>query len=145
MSEYEITYITNPQLPEEARGQLDAAIDAQISELGGLINSNAPHIRRRLAYPLSKQTSAFLRLIQIELPAEQVSSLRLWLKKQAGVLRTTILQTAARQAVSADILEPAFTKTTTGKPAKTVAKPARAVTMEDVEKGIEEALMEEVK
>lgn len=141
MPDYEITCLTDSQLTEEERGQLDGAIDAKVAELGGLTQYNSPHIRRRLAYPLSKQAAAFLRVIQVELPGEQIDVLRQFLKKQAGVLRATILQTPRRQEVAVDVLEPTPSK----QPAKAAAKPAKAVTMEEVEKGIEEALAEEVK
>lgn len=141
MSDYEITYLSNPQIAEEERGQLDAAIDGKVADLGGSISFNSPHTRRCLAYPVAKTTAAFLRMIQTELPGDQIDSLRQFLKKQAGVLRFTILNTPRRQEVPVDIMQEKVAR----QPVKAAAKPAKAVTMADVEKGIEEALTEEVK
>jgi len=89
-----------------------------------------------------------LRSIQIELNPTKIDDIREMLKRHKNVLRFTILNTPKRDEVSAELLEKAQQKPgqeqkkKTEEPAK---KPAKKVTMEDVEKGIEEALSEEVK
>jgi ribosomal protein S6 len=145
MADYEITYVSDPKLEEEARGQLDSAVDSKINEFQGTVSYTSPNLRRRLAYPLQKQTNAFVRSVQAELDSQHISTFRDWLKKQIGVFRVTILQTARRQEIPADIVERVTQKQSSKTPNKVPARPAKKVTMEAVEKGIEEALKEEVK
>jgi len=142
MNEYEITYLTDPQLNEDARGELDAAVDAKLNELAGNVIHASASLRRRLAYPINKTNSAFLRHLQIKLDPAKIAELNLFIKKYKGVIRLTTLATPQRHDVSADIIERSRkAPVAKGKPKKA----AKEVTMADVEKGIEEALTEEVK
>lgn len=157
MNDYEITYISSPQLAEDARGQLDAAIDNKITEEGGISEFASPSLRRRLAYPINKNANGFLRTLQIQLDPAKLAAIHEYLKKELNIIRFAILKTTRRADVPAEIIEKHVPKKTpqnkkgeknnrhgavTRKPKST---PAKSVTMEDVEKGIEEALTEEVK
>ncbi len=142
MHDYEITYLTDPQLNEEARTELNSAIDGKINELAGSIMHASASLRRRLAYPIKKTNSAFLRHLQIQLDPSKTQELHTFLKKAQGLIRFTILQTAQRQEVGLEVLE----RSKKAAPAQaSTAKPDKKVTMADVEKGIEEALTEEIK
>lgn len=142
MSEYEITYITNPGLTEDARGELDAAIDSIVEKLDGKATHTSENTRRRLAYPIQKQPVGFVRMIQISLDPEKIEELRQAIRKTNGVLRVSVLNTPRRQEVSAAIFD-SVTKQQT-EPKKVDAK-AEPVTMKEVEEKIEKALDEEVK
>ena len=144
--EYEITYTMDPRLEEGTRAELTAAIDKKIDELQGIISTNSATTRRKLAYPVQKQTFGFMRLIQAQLPSDKIAPLRHDLQKLAGVLRLTIIQSAPRADVTSAIFD------VVNKPAapeKTVTpvpkKPVKQMSEAEVEAKIEEALDEEVK
>lgn len=141
---YEITYISDSSLNDEARTELDAAIDSAISDLGGNISRSAANVRRRLLSPIQKQVAGFLRSLNIQLDPEQVATLRTNVKKKKGVLRAAIFQTDERPEVTPDMLFTAPAADTRGQE-KVEKKPAKEITATDVEAAIEEALKEEVK
>ncbi|MBI3255974.1 MAG: 30S ribosomal protein S6 [Candidatus Andersenbacteria bacterium] len=154
MNQYEITYISNPNLDEGQRAQLDGAIDSKISELSGTSNHATTSLRRRLAYAINKNSSGFLRYIHLDLAPEHIATIKELLHKDSNILRYSILATARRQEVPAEITAKYVTKKTDANKKKmggnkagvrTHTKPAGPVSDEAVAKGIEEALSEEVK
>jgi ribosomal protein S6 len=146
MNEYEVTYLSNPELSEDARGELDAAIDSLIGQLGGAISASDPNNRRRLFYPIKKQTVGFSRTVNVTLDASHVATLRESVGKQNGVLRVALLKTPRRNDVSTETIDEYYKKALPAKPgAEKEKKESKPVTMEEVEEKIEEALDEEVK
>src|SRR5688572_14311010 len=103
--EYVITYIIDPALDENKRGELSSAIDSKIDEVKGTISTNSDNIRRKLSYPIKKQRGGFLRYVQAQLPVEQVATLRHEIKRMTGVLRMSIVQSAARADVTTAIFD----------------------------------------
>lgn len=153
-NQYEITYLTDPRLSEEQRGSLHASVDEHITASEGSVVSSAPALRKTLAYPVHKQAAAFMRTMHIETKPETIDAIRTFLKKAEGVLRLTILATPARTRMSSELMEKhsrrkgKFAGNKSEKQHKEVErkpKSEKEVTMQDVEKGIEEALTEEVK
>ena len=150
MSEYEITYLAQPELNETDKNKLDEAIDAIIAKLDGQIThsgppTDSPGSRRRLHYPIDKKRIAWLRTIQAELSPDKIERLRKDLRKQDSVLRLTILQTSRRAEVSAAFFDNLTKKKEPALTTPEPKKPAKEVTMTEVEKKIEQALDEEVK
>lgn len=147
MNEYEITYIVSPQLEDKAREELDAGVEKQVSEAKGTIVNNTEGVKQRLAYPITDKNTGYVRVLNIQLDPEKLETLQSQLKKTEGVMRFTVLSTAPREGVTPEMMEKYGRKRKDSgkKPEKREAKPTKKVTMEDVEKGIEEALSEEVK
>ncbi len=147
MAQYEITYISDGEIAEEARAQLDAEVDGAIRDLGGSASFSSPHTPRRLFYPVAGKRTAGMRALQVELESSQVEELKTFFKKHAGLLRFSILNTPRRSEVPATILDQLRGSKGRPTPAPVTSKaaPAKPVTMEEVEKGIEKALEEEVK
>lgn len=145
MREYEVTYLSDPQLNEEARAELDASVDSEVGQMKGQISHSAPNLRRRLLYPINKKLVGFSRTIQVTIDPNVIGELRTSLRKKSGLLRLMIINTPQRAEVPADIFTKASASLAEGKTAEAVKKPVRKVTMKEVEKGIEEALKEEVK
>lgn len=146
MNEYEITYLSDPQLTEDARGELDAAIDSLIDQLGGAISASDPNNRRRLFYPIKKQTVGFSRTVNVTLDPAQIAPLREKARKQSGVLRLALLKTPRRNDVTTETIDEYYKKALPAKPgAEKEKKESKPVTMQEVEEKIEEALDEEVK
>jgi ribosomal protein S6 len=151
-NQYEITYLIDPKLSEEERGALETSIDELVTKLNGSLSGSTPTLRKKLAYEIKHNNSAFLRIMNIELDPAKLAELQDFLKREPKVLRSTILATSERKRISQEIFEKYSkrnSKDKAGKPeqrkAPEAATPAKEVTMQDVEKGIEEALTEEVK
>ncbi len=149
---YEITYLTHPGLSEEDRGALHASVDELVSGLSGTVIPGAPALRKRLAYKIKKQDSAFMRVMNIELAPAKLADVQDFLKRAEGVMRFTVLATPPRVRMSPELMEKhgrragKDTKKQHRKETKEQApREQKKVTMQDVEKGIEEALTEEVK
>jgi ribosomal protein S6 len=143
-TEYELTYLADANLSDEARAELDTAVDAFVSELGGSISYSSPSLRRRLFYPIAKKAAAFSRALQISVDPLKIEELRKNIRRREGVLRLYVIRTPRRQEVTPE----AFTDALEGGSRQTEARikaSKKKVSMQDVEAGIEEALQEEVK
>lgn len=149
MTDYEITYVSNGEAPEETRAQLDAAVDDELARLEASVEYAAPHLPRRLFYPIKKKRAAGLRLLQLALDPEKIQDLKNFLKKQTDVLRFSILQTARRPEASPALLDQFRPQRGHGSaaPAQRPSPkvPAKPLSEADVEKSIEKALTEQVK
>ena len=152
MNHYEISYISDPQLTDEQRGKLDASIDSAITNLKGTIEQSGESTRRRLAYEIDKKITGFLRLVNTELDWANIKKIHEMLKKEASVMRFTILATPRRTSAAAEVIEKYAKKkdnkrsdSKRGSQNSKSSKSTKKVTMEEVEKGIDEALTEEVK
>lgn len=149
MHDYEITYLADPTLDEAKKESLDESIDKIVNDIGGEISytspSDTPGSRRRLNFPIADQRVAWMRVMQIQLDPAKISELLATLKKQADILRVTVLQTPRRQEVSAAIFDAPEKAPASAESAPSVKPTGKKVTMAEVEEKIEEALEEEVK
>lgn len=145
MTEYEITYLTHPELDDEKRATVDQAIDENITQLGGTVTHSAPSVRRRLKYPVHQQIVAHARSIQTQLSPDKIEGLRTSLQKQENIIRTAIIKTPLRQEVPLSTFDKYLATHKESPAAKPQQKPATQVTMKEVEEKIEKALSEEVK
>lgn len=143
MPEYEITYLTDPGLADDARTELDRQVDDAIEKMGGAVEHSAPANRRRLHYLIKKQLVGFARAVQVTLPADQIEPLRQDLRKMSGVMRVSVLSTSQREELTTAIFDAVAKKSGEAKKAETA--PAQPVSMQEVEEKIAEALKEEVK
>jgi ribosomal protein S6 len=141
-NQYELTYLIDPRTSEEDRTSLNTAVDEQITTLEGTIAHQGEALRKRLAYKVSKQDTAFMRIMNIEMPTDKVLEFTTFLKKASGVLRMTLLATPVREKHGKKKGKGGFAR---HDKKKDTEKPEKEVTMKAVEKGIEEALTEEVK
>lgn len=149
-SQYEITYLIDSKLSEEARGAFHSSVDEQVTAAEGAIVSSTPALRKTLAYPIKHQNAGFMRTVQIEVDPAKIADIQSFLKKAEGVLRLTILATTPRIRMSQELMEKHGKRkgkmgSRPEKQQPRSEKPVKEVTMQDVEKGIEEALTEEVK
>jgi ribosomal protein S6 len=143
-TEYELTYLSDPNLEDERRRELEATIDAEITNLGGAILGSLPSSRKRLSYPIKKQAVAFLRLLNLQLDPAQTNNLRSFLHKQKDLLRFTFLATPPQTEITPDLLFKSAAESAKPSP-KLEKKSDKKVTMAEVEEGIEEILKEEIK
>lgn len=139
---YEITYLVDPQVEEDAQGELHAQVDSMIADVGGSFEELLSSSRKKMKYPINKKFSLFSRALQVTVDPEKVAGIRAFLKKTKGIERFMILNTPKRSRLRPDIFEEKKEPRTVEVSTKGAKK---KVTMEEVEKGIEEALSEEVK
>lgn len=151
-NQYEITYLIDPRTTEEARAAIVTAVDERIGALEGSVVHASEALRKKLAYAIDHQDSAFMRIMNVEIAAANIHELQDFMKRTNEILRTTILATPVRTRMSQEILDK-YGKKKGKKGAGKFDKHAEAkksdsakeVSMKDVEKGIEDALTEEVK
>lgn len=131
---------------EEARNQLDASIDTLINDFKGSISTNSESKRRALAYPIAKQRVGFVRVVQASVDPATISKLQTEVAKLNGVVRVSVLQTAARTELTAAIFDSVAKQQTAPKKVTAEApKPATPMSAEEVSQKIDKALDEEVK
>ena len=145
MNEYEITYIISGKAADEARDTLNSDVEKRIADLEGKINHASAALRRQLAYELNKEKTGFVRVLSVTLDPSKIADIHTLLKKNTNILRFAILNTPYREELPSDALTNLEEEASKAKAAKEAPKePAKEVTMEDVEKGIEDALTEDV-
>ena len=131
MKSYELTYLISSELSEEEAIQLQAKITSFIlqEEEGILVKEKLP-FKKKLAYPVKKQSQAYITVINFQLPSEKLIDLEKKLKLENQILRYLIL---AKK-------EPRVAKFTKKPPRslKKIVKPK--VELKEIEKKLEEIL-----
>jgi len=141
MNEYEITYIINTKAGEEGRDSLNAEVEKKIADMEGKIEHASAALREQLAFPIQDQPAGFIRVMNIALDPAAISKLDLFFKKNKHILRYMILSTPRREELPGDLLQKLHEESGKSRSAK---KEDKEVSMQDVEKGIEDALSEDV-
>ena len=86
MKLYQLTYLISPELsPEEAEG-FSQEIDSLISKKGKLIKPAVPS-KRVLAYPINKQTDAYLTRSEFDLDPQEIENFKKEIKTKSKILR----------------------------------------------------------
>jgi small subunit ribosomal protein S6 len=91
MRNYEITYIVHPDLDEAAFKQLNDQIAGWIKDGKGKISKTDIWGKRKLAYPIRKQTEGQYVLLHVNLDPNQCAELERQLRLQESVLRYLIV------------------------------------------------------
>lgn len=90
MREYEIIFIAHPDQDENATNELVEKISGWISDNGGTIKKVDPWGKRKLAYPIRKQSEGQYFYINAQMPPSFVAELDRNLRYQENVLRYLI-------------------------------------------------------
>lgn len=145
MNEYEITYIISGKAADETREALNTDVEKRIADLEGKITHASAALRQQLAYELNKEKTGFVRVLSIALEPSKIADIHALLKKNTNILRFAILNTPYREELPSNALSNLEDEAAKAKAEKESPKAeAKEVTMEDVEKGIEDALTEDV-
>lgn len=91
MRKYELTYIIQPDLPEEGLKDINARIIALIQGDSGTIERTIEPQRRKLGYPIKKKSEGFLVSIRFSLDPEKVTGLENKIEAEKEILRYLIL------------------------------------------------------
>jgi small subunit ribosomal protein S6 len=87
---YELAYIADPELDEQALTDLEAKVKGWIEAAGGKALEVDRWGKRRLAYPIKKKTDGFYYFIHTELPAQAGATLERDLRLNEHILRYMI-------------------------------------------------------
>ena len=91
--QYELIYIIDTALEEEARNQLIARFSGLIEQNGGTIDSVEEWGKRRLAYPILKLNEGIYVVINMTTTSDVALELNRQLTLNEQVLRTKLLRT----------------------------------------------------
>ena len=87
MREYELIFIIHPDQDENATNELVERIQGWITEAGGTINKVDPWGKRKLAYPIRKQSEGQYFLMQIQIAPDFVAEMERNLRFLEPVMR----------------------------------------------------------
>lgn len=92
MRTYELVFIAQPELDEEAQASLVESIQRVITDNGGEIVKTEPMGRRRLAYPIGRHNEGHYTLIHAAMERQALSELDRRLKLSEDVIRHLVVR-----------------------------------------------------
>jgi len=92
MRSYELAYIANPDMDEDARNALETRIQGWVEAAGGKMVNIDRWGRRKLAYPLKNYRDGYYFFAQTELPATAPTALDQDLKVVEEILRYMLVR-----------------------------------------------------
>jgi small subunit ribosomal protein S6 len=84
---YELVFILNANLTEDDSTKLLGKVNDQITKLGGTVSETNPWGKRRLAYPIKKQSEGNYVLEKVQIKQTALKELDASLKLTEDVLR----------------------------------------------------------
>jgi len=84
---YELVFILNANLTEEDSTKLLGKVNDQITKLGGAVNEITPWGKKRLAYPIKRQSEGNYVLEKVQIKQTALKELDASLKLTENVLR----------------------------------------------------------
>ena len=93
MNRYELTYIIDTALEEEARKELIEKVSALIAQNGGEVEKvDETWGKRRLAYPIDDKPEGYYVLVTMQAPAELPKEIERNLRINENVLRSLVIK-----------------------------------------------------
>ncbi len=91
MRDYELTFITHPELDKEAIDEIVAKVQGWISQAGGNVAKVDLWGKRTLAYPIRKQKEGLYVYMEMKMPAKFTAELERNLRFLEAVMRFMIV------------------------------------------------------
>ena len=139
MKNYELIYLISPNISDEEKTALAQGIASLIKEQEGVLEKQKDMVKKKLGYPINKQTMAHIGVLNFSLPPQKIENLKNNLKEKKGALRFMLV---SKKTSRAKIKK----RTAFKKPSKTFVKdekkPKEKVELKEVEKKLEEILNE---
>ena len=98
MNKYEVVYIIDPAVEEEARKELIAKYNTLIAENGGIVDKVEEWGKRRLAYPIDYKTEGYYVLVNFQAESELPKELERNLQISDSVIRYQVIKLLERKA-----------------------------------------------
>lgn len=89
---YELMYVLNTRLDEEAQTALNTKISDTIKKIGGTIDGTEVFGRRRLAYPIQKQTEGLYMITNFQADTKSLKDLDYMMNITEGLLRHLVIR-----------------------------------------------------
>ncbi|MBF2052979.1 MAG: 30S ribosomal protein S6 [Candidatus Sericytochromatia bacterium] len=89
---YEVMYILDSRLDEEAQKQINARVNDTIAKIGGKIEKSESLGRKRLAYPIKKRTDGVYMLTHFEGDSRSLKELNRVMNITEGLLRHLVVR-----------------------------------------------------
>ena len=99
MKKYELLTIYKPNLDTEDVDKNLEKFDAELTEMGGKVESRDKMGSRKLAYDIQKSRDGFFVNTILSMPADKVADLKRSLKLNDNVLRTMFLEVSEKASV----------------------------------------------
>jgi small subunit ribosomal protein S6 len=138
MKTYELTYLISSELSEEEAKEFQGKVTSLIQAEGGVLVEQSSLLRKKLAYPIKKQTQAYLAILVFQSEPEKIANLEKKLKSENQILRYLILTKKELKVVSKAPRIPPLPK----KPKAVVPEKEKKVELKEIEKKLEEILNE---
>lgn len=97
MNKYEVVYIIDPAVEEEARKELIAKFNTLITENGGSVEKVEEWGKRRLAYAIDYKTEGYYVLVNFEAESELPKELERNLQISDSVIRYQVIKLIERK------------------------------------------------
>ena len=98
MNKYEVVYIIDPAVEEEARKELIAKFNALITENGGSVDKVEEWGKRRLAYAIDYKTEGYYVLVNFQAESELPKELERNLQISDSVIRYQVIRLLEKKA-----------------------------------------------
>lgn len=98
MNKYEVVYIIDPAVEEDARKELIAKFNALIADNGGTVDKVEEWGKRRLAYAIDYKTEGYYVLVNFQAEAELPKELERNLQISDSVIRYQVIKLLERKA-----------------------------------------------
>ena len=98
MNKYEVVYIIDPAVEEEARKELIAKYNTLIAENGGTVDKLDEWGKRRLAYAIDYKTEGYYVLVNFQAESELPKELERNLQISDSVIRYQVIKLLERKA-----------------------------------------------
>lgn len=137
MKSYELTFLISADLAEEEAKQFQDKVTSLIQAEGGILTTRNTILRKKLAYPIKKQTQAFLAILTFQIEPIKLINLEKKLKLENQILRYLILikppvkEMPVRRKKVPEIV-----------PKKPLPPSEKKVELKEIEKKLEEILKE---
>jgi len=135
MKNYEITYLISSEIAEEEIQRAQSQLVSSIQGEGGLLLEEKTPFRKKLAYPVKKQSQAYLGFLVFQLEPEKLKNLEKKIKEINQILRYLLLIKLPKKEQKTT----AFAK----KPRALKAEKEKKVDIEEIGKKLDEILENE--
>ena len=132
MKNYELTSLISSEISETEAQQVQSQIVALIQTEGGILLEEKMPFRKKLAYPVKKQSQAYLSILVFQLEPEKLMGLEKKLKEVSQILRYLFLikQPVKEAKIAPFARRPKIIKT----------EKEKKVDLQDIEKKLDEIL-----
>jgi small subunit ribosomal protein S6 len=151
MEQYELLYIIPTKLEEAEKKSLMSSVDQIITQNKGVIKDHSIWLTRKLSYPIKHIRQGVFILAHANLPLEAIDKIRKELEIEENILRylfTKVVESKVLTKVRPQRIPKILPQETIlggkySEPVAVVAEPEEKVSLEELDKKLEELLNEE--